>query len=174
MSYHANIAAAENLIFEVMPRIWHKLPDVRLLIVGKDPPDHLTEQAKDSRIEVTGFVTDLRPYLAQATLSISPMRYGVGIQNKVLEAMAMQTPVICSPQAISALQVQVDQQVMVAETPQAMAETALTLLNEKALREEIGQGGRRYVETHHNWVVVTDKLSNVYREVIEEAKHRSF
>jgi glycosyltransferase involved in cell wall biosynthesis len=170
MSYHANVAAAESLITEVMPLIWQRLPDVRLMIVGKDPPDHLIAQAENPQITVTGFVPDLRPYLAQATISISPMRYGVGIQNKVLEAMAMVTPVITTPQATSALQVQANQDVMVAETAQTMAKTAITMLADETLRESIGRAGRRYVETHHDWNAVAKKLVGVYREVIAEVK----
>jgi glycosyltransferase involved in cell wall biosynthesis len=140
------------------------------MIVGKDPPDHLIAQAENPQITVTGFVPDLRPYLAQATISISPMRYGVGIQNKVLEAMAMVTPVITTPQATSALQVQANQDVMIAETPQTMAKTAIAMLADEALREGIGRAGREYVETHHDWNAVAKKLADVYREVIAEVK----
>jgi sugar transferase (PEP-CTERM/EpsH1 system associated) len=173
MSYHANIAAAVNLIAEVMPLVWQQLPPVRLTIAGKDPPDHLVSLADDERITVTGTVPDLRPYLAQATIAVSPMRYGVGIQNKVLEAMAMATPVISTPQALSALQVQVGQEALVADTPQAIAKAVVTMLTNDALREHIGRAGRRYVETHHDWNVVAEKLENVYREVIAEAKREA-
>jgi sugar transferase (PEP-CTERM/EpsH1 system associated) len=170
MSYHANVAAAVSLITEVMPLVWQKLPDVRLTIAGKDPPTHLLSLANDQRITVTGTVPDLRPYLAQATIAVSPMRYGVGIQNKVLEAMAMATPVISTPQAVSALQVQPERDALVADTPQAITQAVMTMLTDDALRERIGQAGRRYVETHHDWHVVAERLENVYREVIAEAK----
>ena len=166
MSYHANIAAAANLITEVMPIIWQQLPEARLTIAGKDPAAHLLALAEDSRITVTGTVPDLRPYLAQATISVSPMRYGVGIQNKVLEAMAMATPVISTPQAVSALQTQSGEEVMVADTPPAIAQTAVQLLTDKKLCRQIGEGGRRYVETYHDWKVVTHKLATVYREAM--------
>lgn len=166
MSYHANVAAAVNLITKVMPLVWEQLPEARLTIAGKDPSADLLSLAEDPRITVTGTVPDLRPYLAQATTSVSPMRYGVGIQNKVLEAMAMETPVISTPQAVSALQTQVGEEVMVADTPQAIAETAVKVLTNEELRRQIGMGGRRYVETYHNWNVVTGKLAAVYREAM--------
>jgi glycosyltransferase involved in cell wall biosynthesis len=119
---------------------------------------------------VTGTVPDMRPYLAQATLAISPMRYGVGIQNKVLEAMAMATPVISTSQAISALQVEVRQDVVVADTPAAMAEAVVGLIADDSRRQCLGRAGRRYVEIYHDWKAVTKKLETIYQEVSAEAR----
>lgn len=166
MSYHANIAAALDLANEVMPRVWQRLPDAKLIIAGKDPTAKLLALATDSRINVTGTVPDLRPYLAQATVAVSPMRYGVGIQNKVLEAMAMATPVITTSQTLTALQTKAGQDIVVADTPQAMAQAVLNLLTDDTLRQRIGQAGRRYVETYHDWKAITKKLEEVYRKAI--------
>ncbi len=168
MSYHANVAAALDLVRQVMPLIWQQLPEAKLTIAGKDPTPDLLALTADSRITVTGTVPDLRPYLAQATVAVSPMRYGVGIQNKVLEAMAMVTPVVSTPQAVSALQTQAGQEVLVAGTPQVMAQAVIRLLSDNTLRQRIGQTGRRYVETYHDWESVAKKLEAVYREVIAE------
>lgn len=168
MSYHANVAAALDLARQVMPRVWEKLPETRLVIVGKDPAPALLALTVDPRITVTGTVPDIRPYLAQATVAISPIRYGVGIQNKVLEAMAMATPVVSTPQAVSALQVQAGHEVLVAETPETMAQAAVTLLTNESLRQGIGQAGRRYVEIHHDWNKAAQRLEDIYREVSAE------
>jgi sugar transferase (PEP-CTERM/EpsH1 system associated) len=170
MSYHANIAAALDLATKVMPLVWQQLPEARLAIVGKDPTPALLVLAADPRITVTGTVPDMRPYLAQATAAISPMRYGVGIQNKVLEAMAMGTPVISTPQAVSALQVQAGQEALVADTPAAMAQATITLLTDQALRQRVGQAGRGYVEKHHDWNKAAEKLEGIYHQVIVESQ----
>jgi glycosyltransferase involved in cell wall biosynthesis len=169
MSYHSNIAAALDLATQVMPHVWRQLPDTQLTIVGKDPPVELLALASDPRITVTGTVPDMRPYLARATVAVSPMRYGAGMQLKVIEAMAMATPVVSTPQAITALQARAGQDLLVADTPQAIAEAVAALLSHSALREQIGQAGRRYVETYHSWNLVAEKLEGVYREVIAEA-----
>jgi sugar transferase (PEP-CTERM/EpsH1 system associated) len=169
MSYHANVAAALDLATQVMPRVWVHQSEARLVIAGKDPMPELLALTADPRITVTGTVPDLRPYLAQATVAVSPIRYGVGIQNKVLEAMAMATPVVSTPQAITALQARPGQDLLVADIPQAIAEIVVALLSDGALRDRIGQAGRHYVETHHNWNVVAEKLESVYREAIAEA-----
>ncbi len=170
MSYHANVAAALDLATRVMPQVWQQLPEARLAIVGKDPTAPLLALTADPRITVTGTVPDIRPYLAQATVAISPMRYGVGIQNKVLEAMAMATPVISTPQAISALQVEADREVLVGDTPEAMAQAVIKALTDDTLQQRLGQAGRHYVETYHDWKLVTAKLETVYREVMAETQ----
>lgn len=170
MSYHANVAAALDLGTQVMPHVWAQIPDARLIIAGKDPAPELLELASDTRIIVTGTVPDLRPYLARATVGVLPIRYGVGIQNKVLEAMAMATPVVSTPQAITALQVQPGRDLLVADTPQAIAQAVTSLLADEVLRHEIGWAGRRYVQTHHDWNIAGEKLEGVYREVIMEIK----
>lgn len=171
MSYHANIAAALDLATKVMPLVWQQSPTARLVIAGKDPAPELQALASDSRIDVTGTVPDLRPYLAQATVAVTPIRYGVGIQNKVLEAMAMATPVVSSPQAVSALQLQDGQDVLVAEKPPAMAEAIRRLINEPDLRQQVGQAGRRYVEQHHDWHLAAQRLTEIYQEVASHKPH---
>ena len=87
MSYHANLAAALDLVNQILPHVWAVRSDVQLVIAGKDPPKELVALAANPSITVTGTVPDLRPYLAQATVSVLPIRYGAGIQNKLLEAM---------------------------------------------------------------------------------------
>lgn len=165
MSYHANVAAAIDLITRVMPLIWQQKPEIKLTIVGKDPSPKLLELAGDPRISVTGTVPDMRPYIGQAALTILPMRYGVGIQNKVLEAMAMATPVITTSKTLGALQVQANRELLVADTPQAMAASALQLLADAELRQRVGDAGRQYVETCHDWRKAVEKLEQLYTQV---------
>jgi sugar transferase (PEP-CTERM/EpsH1 system associated) len=168
MSYHANVAAASHLAQEVMPLIWAKRPGVKLEIVGNHPPQAICALARDDRVRVTGFVPDLRPYLARATVSVSPMQYSVGIQNKVLEAMATGTPVVASSQACSALAVRDGTHLLVSDDPAAFAEQVLRLLDDVALRREIAINGRNYVEGRHNWRTIAHNLENIYAEVMEK------
>ncbi|RME76671.1 MAG: glycosyltransferase, partial [Chloroflexi bacterium] len=162
MSYHANIAAALDLAHRVMPLVWQTFPQARLVLAGKDPPPELLGLSAEARITVTGSVPDLRPYLAQATVAVTPIRYGVGIQNKVLEAMAMAAPVVSTPQAVSALQVEPGREVLVGESPQALAEAIVALLSNADLQRRVGQAGRRFVERHHDWDAIAARLETVY------------
>ncbi len=166
MSYHANLAAALDLASQVMPHVWAVRSDARLTIAGKDPPKELLAQTADPRIMVTGTVPDLRPYLARATVAVSPIRYGAGIQNKLLESMAMATPVVSTPQATAALQVRPGRDLLVADTPQACAEAVITLLADEGLCRQVGQAGRCYVETHHDWSRIAERLEAVYEDIV--------
>ena len=174
MSYHANFATALDLATQVMPLVWQQLPHARLTLAGKDPSADLLALSADPRITVTGTVPDLRPYLARATVAVSSIRYGAGIQTKVLEATAMGTPVVSTPKSIAALQVQPGKDLLLADTPPAIAQAVLALLTDEALRRRIGQAGRRYVETHHDWRVMVDRLEKVYRQAMAETHPYSF
>jgi len=168
MSYHANVAAASHLVQEVMPLIWARRPGVKLEIVGNNPPQAICALGRDDRVHVTGFVPDLRPYLARATVSVSPMQYSVGIQNKVLEAMATGTPVVASSQACSALTVRDGTHLLVADDPATFTERVLRLLDDVAFRREIAINGRNYVEERHDWRTIAHNLEDIYAEVMDK------
>jgi glycosyltransferase involved in cell wall biosynthesis len=162
MSYHANEAAALLLGRRIMPLIWRERRDVRCLIVGRDPTPAVRALAADARISVTGAVPSIATYLSQATLAVVPLRYGVGIQNKVLEAMATTTPVVATPQAAHALGARSGSEIALAATPEAFAATVLALLDDPAGRAAVGEAGRRYVEQHHNWRQCAERLAQRY------------
>lgn len=167
MSYHANVAMALNFIQQIMPLVWKQRPEVKVSIVGKDPAPQVQALGADSRVEVTGTVSDIRPHLCSASLAAAPIAYGAGIQNKVLEAMACGTPVVASSQAISALEIVPGQEVYVADTPVEFASAILNLLNDAPLRERLGDAGRSYVERNHDWYGVAGQLELVYDQAIQ-------
>lgn len=170
MSYHANVTAALYLVHDVMPHVWRERPEVRVWIVGKDPPREVRQLAgPGSRVVVTGTVPDLRPYLQRATLAVAPMPYGAGIQNKVLEAMACATPVVASAQAGLALQAQDGRDLVLAGGAEAFARAVLDLLAGAQRREELGRAGRHYVEEHHDWAAVAGRLLSIYGDLIAQA-----
>ena len=164
MSYHANVTAVSYLVNNIMPFVWAKRPSVRVLIVGKDPTLVVRQLAtrQPERVIVTGTVPDIRPYLARAAIAVSPVKYGAGIQNKVLEAMAMAIPVVATTQAVSALQAQDGQDILIASSAEAFAQTVLKVLASKELQRRIGQAGRRYVEQNHNWKAISGQLESIY------------
>jgi sugar transferase (PEP-CTERM/EpsH1 system associated) len=164
MSYHANISMTLFLVSEIMPLIWEKRPEVRLWIVGKDPSQEIVKLAQKPQITVTGMVPDLGAYLRQATLAVAPMVYGTGIQNKVLEAMACGTPVVTSPQALNALEAVAGKDLEQATTPVEYAEKILYLLKMPKYRQDLGKAGRIYVENHHRWPVIAERLAKIYYE----------
>ncbi|GAC1385472.1 MAG: glycosyltransferase [Ktedonobacteraceae bacterium] len=168
MSYHANVATAIYLHKQIMPLIWQQRPEATLTIVGSKPPKVIQHLAQDPRVEVTGYVDDLRSYIRRAEVILSPMVYSVGIQNKVLEAMALGTPVVVAAQAVSALGARPGQDLLVAETAPEFARAALRVMEDPALHADLRQSGRNYVEQHHNWQTVTDQLVAVYARAIAD------
>jgi glycosyltransferase involved in cell wall biosynthesis len=169
MSYHANIAAVHYLYQQIMPLIWQELPMVTLTIVGSKPPKSIQALQSDARISVTGYVDDIRPYIRRAHVMISPLVYSVGMQNKVVEAMALGTPTVISDQSAAALAVRSGYDTFVALNAQSFAEKAIDLLTNTALREAISVQGRKYVEERHDWRCITDRLVDIYRSV--SARH---
>lgn len=167
MSYHANIAAVDDLVHKIMPIVWKQEPDAELYIVGKDPSPAVQALAEIPRVTVTGSVPDMRPYLAEASIALSTVRYGVGIQNKVLEAMAMSTPVVCSPQANSALKTHNGVNILVGETHEDVAHHIIDLLASPEKRQQIGEEGRSYVEKFQTWDHAASVLETLYRNVMK-------
>jgi glycosyltransferase involved in cell wall biosynthesis len=166
MSYHANVAAALYLVEQILPRIWRKRPAVRLVLAGCDPPRVLRRLARDDRIALTGYVPDLRPCIAQAQVAVCPLPYAVGVQNKVLEAMALGTPVVASSCAIAGLQVVAGRDLLVADHPDAFASAVLHLLDSQALRLRLVMCALDYVATNHNWENLMHRLHTVYKQAL--------
>lgn len=166
MSYHANVAAALYLYRQIMPLIWKHRPEVTLTIVGSNPPKSIRRLAFDPRVEVTGYMIDIRPFVQHAEVMLCPMIYSVGIQNKVLEAMAMGTPVVVAAQTANSLQALPGRDLLVAHSAQEFADSALCLMNSPELHAALSQRGREYVERYHNWSVVTNRLVDIYQQAI--------
>jgi sugar transferase (PEP-CTERM/EpsH1 system associated) len=167
MSYHANISMVKYLVAEIMPRIWKVRPAARLYIVGKDPTADIKELQKDPRIFVTGTVDDIRPFLWKATVSVVPLLYGAGIQNKILEAMATGTPVVTTSGALSALEAQPGEHLLVSDDPDGFAQAVLQLMEDPNLQKTIGEAGQAYVRGHHQWIAIASRLARIYEQVLQ-------
>lgn len=174
MSYHANVTGALYLIRDVMPRVWSRRPDAKLSIVGKAPPRilrHLAGREPD-RIDLTGYVPDIRPYVRQATLSVVPVLYGAGTQLKVLEAMACGTPVVSTAVGANGLGLEHGRDVVVANEPEVMADEIIDLLARPDRRERLGRAGRCYVEREHSWDASARRMESIYQSVLEDLEAR--
>lgn len=157
MGYPPNINAAEFLVAKILPKVREHKPDMTLLIAGASP--HLRVSVlKSDQVNVTGWVPDMRECYATARIFIAPMQIGTGLQNKLLEAMAMKIPCITSPLANQALQAKEGVEILVAETPQQYADHILSLLNNPELAEKIAQNGYNFVLSNFSWEKETAKI----------------
>jgi sugar transferase (PEP-CTERM/EpsH1 system associated) len=166
MSYHANVAAVQYLYREIMPLIWRVQPAATLTIVGSRPPKSVQRLTADKRIEVTGFVEDIRPFIRRAHVVVCPMVYSVGQQNKALEAMALGAPVVLSAQSVTSLDAQVGRDLLIAYDAQEFADQVLHVFTDENERASLRHYGRQYVERSHNWSTVTEQLLALYRYAI--------
>ncbi len=166
MSFHANVAGVLMLVKHILPLIWEQRPNVRLVIAGSKPPAIVRRLAQDRRITVTGYVPDIRPYIAHAQIAVSSLPYAVGIQNKILEAMALGTPVVASSSAAAGLQAVAGHDLLVADTAEAFAAAVLQLLDDQLLWKELAKNGLQYTSTHHDWEKIMKRLIGVYERAI--------
>lgn len=167
MSYAANHDAALYFCTEIFPLIRRACPNATLTIAGSGPGAALSALARpDSGITVTGRVDDLRPYLARAAVAVCPLRIGVGIQNKALEAMAMGKPVVTTPLAARAfLKGAASNAVCVAGDAAEFAQQVVSLFSDPGEAIKIGQNARAYVETHHDWRKAARRVGDIYQAI---------
>jgi sugar transferase (PEP-CTERM/EpsH1 system associated) len=165
MDYYPNVQAMLVFCRDVLPHIWALRPHVRLTIVGNNPPPTVKALAEDQRITVTGYVPDIRPYLGRAAVALAPLLVAAGMQNKVLEALAMATPIVATPASCRALQVKDGVHLLIAEGAAPFAEAILRLLEDRKLAERLQRAGRVYVEAHHSWQHTADLLCSMYHSV---------
>jgi glycosyltransferase involved in cell wall biosynthesis len=164
MSYAPNVLAAKFLIKEVMPIVWKKKKDAKIVIAGSSPKKEIVDM-QNKNVIVTGWVKDMKEYYSKSKIFIAPMQIGTGLQNKLLEAMAMGLPCITTSLANKALMAQKDQDILIANTKQEMAESIFTLLENKNIYSTLSINGKQYVRNNFSWEFSTNKLSLIFQQL---------
>ncbi len=150
MDYWANADAVRWFAQDIFPQIKAAVNDAEFYIVGSRPTSDVQSLAKLPGVTVTGGVPDIRPYLAHAKLAVAPMRIARGIQNKVLEALAMARPVLATSPAAEGLKVTAGQELLVADKPEAFADSAVRMLRGE-VGVGLGEAGRECILAHYSW-----------------------
>ena len=163
MSYFPNEEAAIFFAKKTWPSIRLAAPSARFLIVGRNPSPKVRELQKIAGIEVTGWVPDVRPYLAQTWVSVAPFSIATGIQNKILEAMACGLPVVATPRAVQGLPASVAEAVETADSADELASKVVESLRDLQLGRSKGLEGRRRVMAECNW----DRSLGMLLELVE-------
>jgi len=151
LDYRANLDGAAWFVEHVWPHLRQDHPGARFQLVGSNPGLAARRLADAPGVELVGQVDDVRPWLAKAAVAVAPLRGARGIQNKVLEALAMGKAVVATPQAVEGLAVQSGVHLCEAATPGDWVRTLGALLSDPARRAELGRAGRAFVEAHHRW-----------------------
>ena len=163
MGYPPNINAAEFLAHKILPLVQLRKPGIRILIAGASPNLRVSV-LKSDHIEVSGWVPDMRECYAMAKIFIAPMLIGTGLQNKLLEAMAMQIPCITSPLANQALQAKENEEILIADTPEEYAHHILFLLDNPEKSSQIARAGYEYILRNFSWETETDKIEQLFHK----------
>lgn len=151
MRYAPNVAAALWFLTRVWPTIRAARPASRFLLVGRDPtPALLAHHGKDG-VEVTGTVDEPADWIARATVCVVPIRAAAGLQNKLLEALAMGKAVVATPEANEGIRAVSDRDLWLAEEPEAFARAVLDLLADAPRRRALGAAGRAFIEDKWTW-----------------------
>lgn len=155
-----NSDAACYFAKEIFPIVKKEVPKAKFFIVGAEPNRKIFNLAKkDKSIHITGFVDDIRPHLKSAAVSVAPLRYGAGIQNKILEAMAVGTPVVTTSIGLEGINATHEKDIMVGDSPEIFARRIVDLMKDSNLRKSISVSGRMLVEKHYSWGKILEKLN---------------
>ncbi len=166
MDYWANVDAVVWFAKTVFPTIYSHLPNTQFYIVGSRPTNQVMELAAIPGITVTGSVADIRPYLTYASLAVAPLRIARGIQNKVLEAMAMEKIVVASPQAMEGIHAITGQELLVANDAKQFTSQILTLLEEND-NDVIGKAARARILTDYSWSKSLARVDGLLSQSVE-------
>ncbi|HXH82031.1 MAG TPA: TIGR03087 family PEP-CTERM/XrtA system glycosyltransferase [Candidatus Tectomicrobia bacterium] len=165
MDYFPNVDAVVHFADGAFRLVRRRVPDARFVIVGKNPARAVRQLGSREGVEVVGGVPDVRPYLREALVAVAPLRVARGVQNKVLEAMAMGLPVVASPKAFEGLEAEPGRDLVVAHGEETFADAVVALLGDRDARRRMGAAARRFVEERHAWPVTLAPLDRVVADV---------
>lgn len=171
LSYPPNVDAARFAALEVLPRLHALRPTARLALVGRDPSPEVLA-LRSPRVEVTGTVPDLAPWLWRAGAYLCPMRTGTGIKNKLLEALAAGCPIVATPYATGGLSVRHDRDLLLAQDPDGLAAALDAVLGDAAVADRLSQAAVR-VAAAQSWERAARQLTDVYHDAVVGAARRA-
>ncbi len=173
MGYVPNYDGMLWFLEKVFPLIKLQIPGVHLSIVGSLPPKRLLQHA-GPQVTVTGYVDDVRPYVRRSSVYVVPLRMGGGTRLKVLEAMAMQKPVVTTSVGCEGIAVRHGEHLAVADDPREFADTVVALLRNRIDRERIARAGHEFVCANYTWSVVAPAIGRVYDRLVRPKAQRRF
>ena len=159
MDYAPNVDAVGYFVKEIFPSITSKFPNVKFIIAGQRPVKQVLD-LKASNIEITGFIPNLKVMYQQASIVVSPLRFGAGTQNKVVEAMAMGIPVVSGNIGFEGLEIENGEGVFLETNPTEFANKVIELLQSEILRQQTGTKGNSVAKEKFSWDIISLQLES--------------
>jgi glycosyltransferase involved in cell wall biosynthesis len=166
LTYSANYGAMEFFLAEVYPIIRRQEPGVSLTITGSTSGVDLSGLRLEEGVRLSGYVDDIRPLVAGAWACVAPILHGGGTRLKILEAMALGTPVVATSKGAEGLEVTPGQDILIADEPAEFAAQVLRLLRDANLRERLATNARRLVEQRYDWAGIGQRFVDLVEETV--------
>ena len=161
-----NVDAARWFVADVLPRVRAARPSAHVALVGREPPPTVCALAEPGVVEVTGFVADVRPWLARAQVVVVPVREGGGVRGKLLEAWAAARAVVATARGVSGLAARDGENVLIADDVETFARHVSRLLGDAALRQRLAANGRATAEARYDWDAIAAAHAELYARVL--------
>ncbi len=165
LSYFPNRDAVERFLNDILPQVWHEAPEAKFRVLGAlagfDPEPWQNEK----RVDFSGLLRDVRPHLWSSWMSVVPLRFGAGTRLKIIESMALGTPVVSTSKGAEGLEVTHGENILIADDPRDFAEQTVRLLRDRGLRDRLARNGRRLVEAKYDWASIGARFNQLVEEV---------
>jgi polysaccharide biosynthesis protein PslH len=168
LSYAPNQDAVRFLAREVFPAVAERVLAAHLRITGR-VPDSMRSYSGPG-VQFTGYVPDVRPLVARSAVSVAPIRFGGGTRLKILEALALGTPVVATTKGAEGLEVEHGQNILMADDAASFAECVVRVMQHPDVRARLAEGGRRLVELRYDWTVVGEQLCGLLERIVSQSK----
>jgi glycosyltransferase involved in cell wall biosynthesis len=165
LTYDANYDAMYYFLSQIYPLIRQQVPKVTLTITGSPKGVDLESLQIDKSVSLSGYVEDIRPLVAGSAACVVPIRQGGGTRLKILEAMALGTPVVSTSKGAEGLEVTPERDILIADEPYEFAAQVVRLLGNVGLAEQLALQARRLVEEQYDWTEITCRFVDLVEEV---------
>jgi glycosyltransferase involved in cell wall biosynthesis len=174
MKMFANQDAVLFFVREIWPLVKREVPEAVFIAVGTNPPEELKAMAAaGSGIEVTGFIDDVRPYVARASVYVVPLRVGGGTRLKVLDAMAQGKAIVSTSIGCEGIDVVPGETLVIEDEPRAFAGQVVALLHDAGRRQRLGLAARALVERKYSWAVIGRSLQQAYEAAVRHNREKT-
>jgi glycosyltransferase involved in cell wall biosynthesis len=168
LTYHANFDAMSFFLSAVFPRIKQEIDAVQLTITGSVDGVRLSELSLNESVRLTGYLPDIRPVVANATVCVVPLREGGGTRLKILEAMALGTPVVSTSKGAEGLDVVHGEHLLIADEPDRFAAYTVELMHNAELRQRLTENARHLVEQKYDWGGIGRRFVALVEDAVQE------
>jgi glycosyltransferase involved in cell wall biosynthesis len=168
LSYNANFDAVEYFLKEIFPTIIKQRPNIKLYITGSTTGISLEKLPISQHVVFTGYLDDVRPAIAQSWANIVPLRRGGGTRLKILESLALGTPVVATPKGAEGLSLTPGHDFLLANNPKEFADAVINLLSNSNLRQQLSDNGKKAIKPY-DWPIIGEKLLSAIESIASQS-----